>query len=139
MVYSVNRLPTLHGAGRVDLRAKGTRFAHHLECEFKRMNAYAIGLPHRALGIALITKLFLEFFFAEHLGLVAEDVAANPGLLFQVSHFFRAVRYVQVAAVVGIAMEFTRKRFEVFKAGSNFGVELFSRVDSPAIDPLRAR
>ena len=74
------------------------------------------------MGIALVAILFAQLLGCEHLGLVAKNVAPHPGLLFQVSHFFFAVRHVQMAAVNGVAVNLLRERLEVLKAGINFTI-----------------
>ena len=118
------------------LHTQRPRLAHQAKGELERVHAHSIGLPHGGVGVALVAVLFAQLLGAQHLGLVAKNVAPHPGLLFQVGHFFFAVRHVQMAAVEGVAVNLAGERLEVFKAGADFGVQRFGGVQAPARYPL---
>ncbi|MNT57276.1 hypothetical protein D3C72_1946360 [compost metagenome] len=105
--------------------------------QLQRMHAHAVGLVHRAHGLAVVHIAFLQLRAAEHPDVVAEHVPHHLGLVFQEGHLLLAVRRVQVPPRLRVAVHLRHQALPVFEAFADLGVQPPRGVQPPARDPLR--
>ncbi|MNT22307.1 hypothetical protein D3C72_1576880 [compost metagenome] len=120
------------------LGAQLARAAQVAEGQLARVDADAFGLMHGARGFLVVDILAPHGVGVHDPCVVLEDFAQELGFLLQRRHHLGAVRDIQVAAGLRVAVDVFDQALEGLHAVADFLMQAQRGIQAVALDPLRA-